>query len=66
MGCLNESGVSRILGEQKVAQVEEQIRSLVLATDITRQNEFLDQLKVRFFLFFNLLTMQYLSFCGKI
>jgi hypothetical protein len=46
MGCLNESGVSSVLGKERVAQVEEQIRSLVLATDITRQQEFLSQLKV--------------------
>ncbi|CAG7830830.1 unnamed protein product [Allacma fusca] len=45
MGCLNESGVSLVLGAEMVSQVEEQIRSLVLATDITRQQEFLNRLK---------------------
>ena len=49
MGCLNESGVSAVLGPDRVAQVEEQIRSLVLATDITRQQEFLTRLKVILF-----------------
>jgi len=46
MGCLNESGVCDVLGREKVAQVEEQIKSLVLATDITRQQEILTRLKV--------------------
>lgn len=46
MGCLNESGVSSVLGSELVAVVEEQIKSLVLATDITRQQEFLTRLKV--------------------
>ncbi|ODM95755.1 cAMP-specific 3',5'-cyclic phosphodiesterase 7B [Orchesella cincta] len=44
MGCLMESGISTVLGPELVLQVEEQIKSLVLATDITRQKEFLDRL----------------------
>jgi len=46
MGCLHESGVSAVLGPERVEEVEWQIRSLVLATDITRQREFLDKLRV--------------------
>ncbi len=46
MGCLNESGMSQVLGETLVKDVEWRIRELVLATDITRQKEFLDKLKV--------------------
>jgi hypothetical protein len=47
MGCLHESGMSAVLGPDLVQEVEWQIRSLVLATDITRQREFLEKLKVR-------------------
>lgn len=46
MGCLNESGMTKILGPELVKEVEWRIRELVLATDITRQKEFLDRLKV--------------------
>ncbi|XP_021943426.2 uncharacterized protein LOC110842028 isoform X2 [Folsomia candida] len=45
MGCLNESGMSQVLGADLVKDVEWRIRELVLATDITRQKEFLDKLK---------------------
>lgn len=48
MGCLMESGISTVLGPELVQEVEDQIKSLVLATDITRQKEFLDRLTVRF------------------
>lgn len=52
MGCLMESGISTVLGPELVQQVEDQIKSLVLATDITRQKEFLDRLTVRDSFFF--------------
>jgi hypothetical protein len=47
MGCLNESGMSLVLGPELVKEIEWRIRELVLATDITRQKEFLDKLKVK-------------------
>lgn len=47
VGCLLESGVAEQLSHCR-AELEEQIRSLILATDITRQNEFLTKFKVRF------------------
>lgn len=46
VGCLLESGVAEQLSHCR-AELEDQIRSLILATDITRQNEFLTKFKVR-------------------
>ena len=46
MGCLWESGLLEGWSPGDVANLQEQIRSLILATDITRQQEFLTKFKV--------------------
>lgn len=46
VGCLLESGVAEQLTQYR-AELEEQIRSLILATDITRQQEFITKFRVR-------------------
>jgi hypothetical protein len=45
IGCLLESNVAEQLGACKL-ELEQQISSLILATDITRQQEFLSRFKV--------------------
>lgn len=45
IGCLLESGVAEQLKPFR-SDLEEQIRDLILATDINRQNEFLTKFKV--------------------
>lgn len=47
MGCLLESGVAEQLASCR-SELESQIRSLILATDINRQQEFLLQFRVTF------------------
>lgn len=46
IGCLLESCVAQQMGPHAAA-LEQQISSLILATDITRQQEFLTRFKVR-------------------
>jgi 3''5''-cyclic nucleotide phosphodiesterase. len=45
IGCLLESNVAEQLGAYRL-ELEQQISSLILATDITRQQEFLSRFKV--------------------
>lgn len=45
IGCLLESNVAEQLGACRL-ELEQQISSLILATDITRQQEFLSRFKV--------------------
>ncbi|KAF2369133.1 3'5'-cyclic nucleotide phosphodiesterase catalytic domain [Trinorchestia longiramus] len=45
MGCLWESGLLDGWPLEEVEQLQDQIRSLILATDITRQQEFLTRFK---------------------
>lgn len=45
MGCLLESNLADQLKDCR-KEMEEQIASLILATDITRQQEFLTKFKV--------------------
>lgn len=45
IGCLLESGLADQLTSVRSA-LEQQIRDLILATDINRQNEFLHKFKV--------------------
>jgi hypothetical protein len=45
IGCLLESNVTEQLGACRL-ELEQQISSLILATDITRQQEFLSRFKV--------------------
>jgi len=45
IGCLLESNVTEQLGAYRL-ELEQQISSLILATDITRQQEFLSRFKV--------------------
>ncbi|XP_024940687.1 uncharacterized protein LOC107267581 isoform X2 [Cephus cinctus] len=45
IGCLLESGVSEQLTREVRSQLQEHISSLILATDITRQQEFLTRFK---------------------
>ena len=47
MGILRESGLLHHFDGATWASIEAQLKSLILATDITRQPEFLGQLKVR-------------------
>lgn len=46
MGVIHESGIFSHLDQQTFNVIESQIRSLILATDITRQQELLGQFKV--------------------
>lgn len=45
IGCLLESGVAEQIRPFR-SDLEQQIRDLILATDINRQNEFLTKFKV--------------------
>lgn len=47
IGCLLESGVSAQLSDNIRSELERHIKSLILATDITRQQEFLTRFRVR-------------------
>lgn len=51
VSCLIESGLLDQMQESR-AQLENQISSLILATDITRQQEYLSQFKVSRSVFF--------------
>ena len=46
MGCLWESGLLDSWAADDVASLQDMLRSLILATDITRQQEFLTRFKV--------------------
>jgi hypothetical protein len=46
VGCLLESGVSEQLPDRVKPELQRHISSLILATDITRQQEFLTRFKV--------------------
>ena len=46
MGCLLESGVLEQLPDEIKPELQQHISSLILATDITRQQEFLTRFKV--------------------
>lgn len=48
IGCLLESGLADQLTSVR-SDLEQQIRDLILATDINRQNEFLTKFKVSSF-----------------
>lgn len=50
VGCLLESGVAEQVQSCRI-ELEQQIRDLILATDINRQNEFLTRFKVSTILF---------------
>ena len=52
MACLVESGMMDGLDVGERREMQRQIQSLILATDIARQQEFLQALKVRAFLLF--------------
>lgn len=69
MGCLLESGVSAQLPTDVRPELQRHISSLILATDITRQQEFLTRFRVHLFtlIFFRLsiliITFPYLLCC---
>ncbi|XP_076040307.1 uncharacterized protein LOC143024863 isoform X2 [Oratosquilla oratoria] len=45
MGCLLESGVLESWEPDQISKLQDSLRSLILATDITRQQEFLNKFK---------------------
>lgn len=45
MSCLWESGILNNMDPAEVTKLQDMIRSLILATDITRQNEFISRFK---------------------
>jgi len=57
IGCLLESGVSAQLPADVRPELQRHISSLILATDITRQQEFLTRFRVFSFINFFLLII---------
>lgn len=57
MACLMESGMMDGLDCSSALELQRQIQSLILATDIARQQEFLVAFQVFFILFYWFITM---------